>query len=257
MKFTNKQLLGRITQLGLVLAMVGTARGQAVAPSGPAGSLSVNHGLLRVGVSPTLNWQVTYPQSAEDVVDIDEEDNSITTRKKTIVKVRVVGVAFQSGSLLLPARVERRVNGGSWSQIFLGTGPTVKPNQVVFQTEAAAGTRLDFRFQGASDKAKNNPKADRYSDWRWNYPSVQTTDNSQKKIALLDGQRVPIYAPAYDQGGIESFLSPYLESNGVIVNIGPRDVIYLTELSTASPGNWAFDMQDCVLVVTFEDVPIP
>lgn len=228
---------------------------QAVAPAVPTGNLSVDANLVRAGGIPYLSWEVTYPTPVLDVITIND-DQSLTTKKPVTMEVRVLGVAFQSGKQLLPARIHTKVGNGKWTQRFIGGASQVNPNNPVLTTTVPANTRLDFRFQAASQKSTNgNPNFTKADHWSWNYPVVETTSvqANSKVIARPDGAPVPSYAPAYDQGTITSFLRNYITPDGEAVKIGPRDVIYLTELSTASPSHWAFDMQDAVILVTFKD----
>ena len=230
------------------------AMGQAMAPQIPLGELSVNRSLLRMGASPTLTWAANYPVPVLEVITVNPDD-SIVTKKKVQVTVRVLGVAFQSGNLQLPGKLEMRLNNGSWTPRFLGAANNVNPNNPVYTGIVNANTKLDFRFRGASNKNKNNPQTTKESDWQWNYSPVATSTTSASKMALVDGQAVPSYAPAYSQGDITSFLTSYISPDGTAVKVGPRDVIYLTELSSASPNTTYFDMQDMVLLVNFTEVP--
>ena len=237
--------------LGLLTPAVALA--QAVSPQIPMGTLSVNRSLLRIGTSPTLTWTATYPLPVNDVVTV-HPDHGITTKKKVEVTVRVLGVAFQSGSLQLPTQLSMRLNNGSWTTRFLGAAKDVQPTVPVYTGTVTANTKLDFRFVGANDKKKNNPQTTKSSDWYWDNPAISTSTSSQNKTVLTDGQTPPSYAPAYSQGTIKSFLTSSITPQGT-VSIGPRDLIYLTELSTASPGTTYFDMQDLVLLVNFKEVP--
>lgn len=230
------------------------AMAQAMAPQIPLGSLSVNRNLLQVGASPTLTWNASFPQPVNDVITVNP-DHSVVTKKRTQITVRLLGVAFQSGSLQLPAQLSMRLNDGSWSTRFLGAAKDVKPNIPVYSGIIEANSKLDFRFVGASDKRKNNPQTTKSEDWNWNYPAVATSTSSQNKIVLKDGEAAPSYAPAYSQGSIKSFLSSVMSPDGTTVRVGPRDVIYLTELSSAAPNTSFFDMQDMVLLVTFDEAP--
>ena len=230
------------------------AMGQAAAPQIPLGTLSVNRNLLLLGTSPTLSWHANYPQPVVQVITVNP-DHSIVTNQKVQMTVRVLGVDFKSGTLNLPARLEMRLNGGSWSQRYLGAARDVKPKTPVYTGVVNANTRVDFRFMGASDKSKSNPRTTTLADWQWNYPAVTTTTTSLNKSALRDGQATPAQAPAFSQGSIAGFLSTVITPGGQAAQIGPRDVLYLTELSTASPNTSSFDMQDMVLLVNFTEVP--
>ncbi|MEZ5434456.1 MAG: hypothetical protein R3F31_25480 [Verrucomicrobiales bacterium] len=61
----------------------------------------------------------------------------------------------------------------------------------------------------------------------------------------------PTTTPLYQQPTLESFLRPYLDDNGNI-KIGPMDVIYLMELTHTDRNNGGFDLQDLVILVTFQ-----
>jgi hypothetical protein len=228
------------------------ALAQAVAPQIPVGTLAVNRNFLREGTSPTLTWAATYPQPATETVKIDDKDTATTT-KEVKVTVRVAGVAFQSGSQLLTTKMDMKVGSGNWTQKFIGASTNVNPQNPVYEQVVPANTAIDFKFQGASGKKKSNASYTKVADWNW-YPEYATGTTSKNKIALFDGDPVPSYAPAYSQGNIKSFLKSYLSADGKTVDIGPRDVIYLTELATSDTKASYFDMQDLVIVVTYDDV---
>ena len=238
--------------LGLFCPAVACA--QATAPQIPLGELSVNRNLLLLGTSPSLSWHANYPQPVIQVITVNP-DHSVLTNQKVQMTVRVLGVDFRSGTLNLPGRLEMRLNNGSWSQRFLGSSRDVRPNNPVYSGVLNANTRVDFRFMGASDKGKSNPQTTKSADWLWNYPAVTTTTTGQNKIALRDGDVTPSYAPAFAQGSIAGFLSTVISTETQTARIGPRDVLYLTELSTASPNTSSFDMQDMVLLVNFTEAP--
>lgn len=254
----SKLFIGSAAAALLMAAGTSLAQAQgAEAPSSPTGDLRVNRNIVRLGASPTLDWNVDYPAPADDVVEV-EDDDTVVTKKKLKMSVRVAGVAFQSGSTHLPAKVDISVGGGNWQKIFLNTGSKVKPNEVLFDQVVDPGTAIDFRFEGASSPKKSKAKTYKENDWRWGYPTYSTGTTSAHKIALTDGQKAPDYAPAYNQNRIESFLASYLEpGDSSTIDIGPRDVIYLVELSNGKPNDWYFDMQDVVVVVNFEEVSSP
>ena len=72
-------------------------------------------------------------------------------------------------------------------------------------------------------------------------------------IGMVNGDKVPDYAPAYEQGRIESFMTQFLNEDNHVV-LGPRDIIHTFELGTSSPGAWWFDMQDIVCMTTLSQV---
>ena len=61
----------------------------------------------------------------------------------------------------------------------------------------------------------------------------------------------PTSSPLYQQPTIEDFIRQYLDGEGRI-KIGPRDVIYLMELTHTNKQEGGFDLQDLALLVTFK-----
>jgi hypothetical protein len=70
---------------------------------------------------------------------------------------------------------------------------------------------------------------------------------------MVNGDRVPDFVPAYEQGRIESFMTQFLDEKNHVV-LGPRNIIHTFELGTSSPGAWWFDMQDIVCMTTLSQV---
>jgi hypothetical protein len=219
------------------LSLLALAASPALASSNdlvPTGSLNVDRNLVRAGTLSRLNWEINVPTTTP--VDI-EPDGTIVPKKKTKMRVRTLGVAFQSGNTLLPIAAYWSKNGGSWKSFFYDKGNKVDPTKVLVNKTVKKGDRINFGSRG------------RMNDW---LPFHSTGNYDQYVTVLKDGDTPPDYAPAYNQGDIVSFMRPYIDASGK-VNIGPRDVIVLFENSTSRPGSQYFDMQDIVLLVTFED----
>lgn len=205
----------------------------------PTGKLNVDRSLVRVGSRSQLNWQITYPSTP--VVDVSTT-GTIIPKTKLKMRVRTLGVAFQSGSTLLPLQGSWSNNGAAWSTFFTGTGPTVVPTNVLVETTVLAGDQIKFRGRGASNANGTS----------W-YSYHQTGASDPYCVVLKNGDSPPSYAPAYNQGSIKSFMTPYLDSTGKI-KIGNQDLMILWEASTAAPGTTYFDMQDLVVLVSFETI---
>ncbi len=217
-----------IAAFGLPVSMADDAQ--------PRGTLSTDRDLVRAGSHSLLSWEIELPSNqVQDVIDIDP-DGTITPKKDLTMRVRTLGVAFQSGSKLCPIKAYWTINGSSWASFFYGKAPDVDPTRVLLQRDVKTGDRIDFGSRGWSN--------------RW-LPFHYTGKTDMYVTVLKDGDTPPDYAPAYDQGDIVSFLQPYLDKSGLI-QIGPRDVIILWENSTSAPGSRYFDMQDLVVLVTFE-----
>jgi hypothetical protein len=216
-------------------------------PYEPVGDLTVTPTVVQPGVHPQMFWDIEYPETIEDLVDVGS-NSEVTTNKDLRVKVRVAGVAFQSGSTPLPTGLWIRLNGGAWQLLFYGRDYDVNPAQFVFNQEVLEGTRIDFAARGKD------------SSGRW-YSSRWTATYMKEVIGLKNGDEIPSYAPAYNQGNIKDFLSQFVgdtnnDGNQNVI-LGPRDMIYLFELASTNPGDWYFDMQDLVAIVTFDEPDSP
>lgn len=205
-------------------------------PYTPVGTLQVNPVSVVTGVRPNLDWSIDYPEVVTDLVEINPDD-SITTKKKLRMDVRVVGAAWSNG------RSYFTVNGwlkvyGSWVELFYGKQHEIDASDVRYSRILNPSTRVDFAGRG-------NLGGSSWSNW------MMTTSTSHNVKALVNGNRIPDYAPAYNQGDIASFLTQFVSNDGTII-LGPYDVIYLFDFN--SWGSSGFDLQDLVIVVTFTEV---
>jgi hypothetical protein len=128
-------------------------------------------------------------------------------------------------------------NGGSSKSFFFDTNDRVNPNKIVWSTKLASGDTLDFSGRYV-----------RYNGY-WS-SSFDSRSASQNVRALRNGDVPPTTTPLYQQPSIESFLLPFLDSEGKI-KIGSRDVIYLVELTHTDANSSGFDLQDLVFLVSF------
>lgn len=204
----------------------------------PTGKLNVDRTLVRTGTKSNLDWQIQYPTPlVTDVVTVSTTTGTITAKTAMKMRVRTLGVAFQSGSTLLPCEGQWSKNGSTFTRFFYGTGPSVDATKVLIDTTVVANDKINFGGRGWSG-----------SSW---FPFHDTTKYDPYVIVLKNGDSAPTYAPAYNQTSAKGFLTPYIDTTGKI-KIGSRDLIVLWECSTAAPGTTYFDMQDLVLLVTFE-----
>lgn len=206
-------------------------------PAIPTGSLSATPKSVQPGTFPLLTWDITYPEKVTDVVDI-EPPGKITPNEDLYMDVRVLGASFQSSpGNWKPIQAWVKPDGSSsWSDFFYDAQPDVDPTRIYYSKLVRAG--------------RPNYFGGRYNWNGWGNFHNTTQTSSKNVIALVNGDDPPSYAPAFDQGDVESFLDPYIDANGKI-DIGPMDVIFLYELYSTNPGSSYFDMQDLVLLVTF------
>lgn len=219
-----------------LLACISTINSAFAAAAIPTGSLTVDRSVLRVGSLSQLGWQITYPSKINDLVDVTTT-GTIVPKSTMKMKVRTLGVAFQSGATLLPVEGSWSKNSSTFTRFFYGIGTVVLPTNILIDTTVNKNDKINFGGRGWSG-----------SSW---YTFHSTGGFDQYVTVLKNGDSAPSYAPAYNQSSAKSFLSPYIDGSGRI-KIGSQDLILLWECSTAAPGTTYFDMQDLVVLVTFE-----
>jgi hypothetical protein len=224
---------------GLLACLLSFASAQA-ANTIPTGTLNVDRNMVRVGTRSQLNWQIQYPAPVSEVTEVIEvvTPNIIKPKQDLKMKVRVLGASFQQTiTSFLPVEVMWSKNNSSWSRVFYGSQLLVNPNSVVLNTNVKKNDRISFGGRGFRD------------GW---LPLYNTSTASQNLVMLKNGDRIPNTIPALQGGAIESFLSPYLLADKKTVKIGNRDLILLMELGQTNTNNSGFDLQDLVVLVTFE-----
>jgi hypothetical protein len=204
----------------------------------PRGTLNVDRDLVRVGTHSQLNWNIEYPAPVTSVVDI-VAPNTIIARRDLKMRVRVLGASFQASiTSFLPVEVVWSKNNASWSRVFYGYQSGVNPTKVMLDTTLTAGDSVNFGGRGWRD-----------GSWLSLY---NTRGSTQNLVMLKNGDRVPSTVPALNGTSIESFLKPYMNTTDKTVRIGDRDLILLMELGQTNTSNSGFDLQDLVVLVTFE-----
>ncbi|MGL5017736.1 MAG: hypothetical protein ACRDBP_06365 [Luteolibacter sp.] len=239
----------------------------------PTGTLNVDRTLVRAGTQCQLDWKITYPKTPA------VGPNLIPTGRVKM-RVRLLGASFQQSrqnnghgnnldgvdssnpgrgsggpngaidlsagfddekktakSVELPVEVMWSRNSAPWSCIFYGLQKSVIPTSVVLETTVEKNEKIDFGARGFR------------SGW---LPLYSTATSTPNVLVLKDGDKLPASVTAFRQGVIEDFLVPHLAADRLTVNIGEGNLILLYELgqtSTSAPG---FDLQDLVMLVTFE-----
>ena len=206
-------------------------------PYTPVGGISVTPTVVQPGVRPKMVWRIEYPEAVADLSEIDP-NGTVTPKQRVDLKIRVMGVALQAGSTQLPAALWVRVGATSeWELVFYGRENDVKPDEIIFEKrDVVPGTPIDFSARGQSASGS------------W-YNTHSTAGSDLSVIGMVSGDKVPDYAPAYEQGRIESFMTQFLDEENHVV-LGPHDIIHTFELGSSNPGEWWFDMQDIVCMTT-------
>ncbi|MBP6603181.1 MAG: hypothetical protein KA250_15310 [Verrucomicrobiales bacterium] len=246
MKLRTKQTLRCIA---LVLLLHGSGVAQQASPAIPVGSLSAFPTIVQTGTHPQLTWDITVPATVIDVVTVTPP-GTVTPKRTLKMDVRVLGASVWAsttnnwgqvtGGYYVPTEALVKYNSTSYSRIFYNTHNNVNPNTIVYTRTVTAGNSINF---GGRYYFNNS--------WSSLYTS---TSSSQQVIALVDGDTPPTTTPLYQQPTIQSFILPYLDSTNGKIKLGPRDVIYLMELTHTNKYDGGFDLQDLALLVTFTEI---
>jgi len=222
-------------------------RALAQDPPVPVGWLETSSNLVRSGTKPTLNWEITYPSVVKDIIKITPP-GTCTPKVRVNMDVRVIGASVKVVWLnawgivtkweWAPTQALVSINNSSYSEIFYNTQPNVNPSTIVYNKKVNANQNINF--------------AGRYNfnGWSSQYNSVS---GGQNVVAMVSGDTPPTSTPMYQQPTIEDFIKPYLDGQGRI-KVGPKDVIYLFELTHTNKNDGGFDLQDLALLVTFQEV---
>jgi len=236
--------------LAAALLLVPTVlRSQVNAPTLPVGDLNAYPMLVQAGTFPQLTWSVTVPASVIDVITVTPP-GTITPKRTLRMDVRMLGASVWAsttnsrgqitGGYFVPTEALFRYGGsGSYSRIFYNTHTNINPNTIVYTRTVTAGNQINF--------------AGRYyfkNQWSTMYTS---TNSSGQVVALINGSTPPTTTPLHQQPTIQSFILPYLDAQGKI-KLGPRDVIYLMELTHTNKNDGGWDLQDLALLVTFTEI---
>ncbi|MCB1230058.1 MAG: hypothetical protein KDN19_07325 [Verrucomicrobiae bacterium] len=247
----RKQLIGILAiscgALGLIVPSIILGTG-ASDPNIPVGTLTAFPTQVQTGTHPNLTWDISYPESVEDIVEI-EPPGTVIPNQDLHMEVRIVGASVkrvwlnQYGQVVdwewVNTECQMKIGSGSYSRIFYGKQSQVNPNTVVDSRDVDEGTTIDFGGRYVQSNGS-------WSTW------FSSTNCENNVIALKDGDNPPDVGALYGQQTVEDFLRPYMDTDGNI-DIGPKDVIYLVELTHTNMNDGGFDLQDLVILVTFSD----
>lgn len=213
-------------------------------PSVPVGWLSASPGIVKLGASPVLKWNITYPSTVVDYVKVTAP-STVTANQALDMEVRVLGAGVTTSSgdgsnlSFVPTEAKLSLAGGSYQRVFYGRNSDVVPSSVVYNATLQSGESI--RFGGRY-----------YYNGAWsNFHS--SSSGTLNVRTLVNGQIPPTTYPLHTAPTLENFLKPYLDASGK-VSIGPMDVIVFMELTHADTQSTqqGYDLQDMVLLVTFK-----
>jgi hypothetical protein len=241
---TSRSVAAKAAVLSLCAIFCGSAFGQEP-PVPVATHFSATPSFVQVGARPTIAWSVKYPAVLRDIVTITPP-GTVTPKEELEMEVRVIGASVKvvwvnSWGVVTkwewaPTQAQISINNSAYSQIFYNTQNKVNPNTIVKKCTVYPAQPINF--------------GGRYNYDGWSTFQKSTNPNGNV-VALVNGDTPPTTTPMYQQPTIEDFIKPYLDGMGKI-KIGPKDVIYLMELTHTNKNDGGFDLQDLALLVTFK-----
>jgi len=241
---TYRKAFSAIPIAGSCLILIGILPTSAT--DEPTGTLSVSSALVRENTQPTLTWDITHPSNdIDDIVDVDP-DGPITPKTDLRMDVRIIGASIgPSSNSWYPVQAKVAANGSSnFVEIFDNIHPEVDPTEIYFSTLVTEGNSNYFSGQFHT-RLKTAGSG--------NFGTLFSTQSASDNIIILkNGQTPPTYGGFNGQSDVTTFLEPYITDGKI--DIGPRDLIILFELFATSTSSSAFDIQDLVLLLTFNEV---
>lgn len=226
-----------------------TASAQSTVPSVPVGELSAFPTIVQTGTKPLITWKIYHPSVVKNYVTVSPNTTSSpsnttitpTTPLSCVIRILGLGVTSKNSSggiTYYRTRGRMRFNGSStWVTIYDGKQTdTIVQRQEIVKPSFTVNMNQPIYFAGAY---YNN-------GWQTEYTSL-VGDNVR---ILVNGDTCPSNIPDYNAPSLESFLKPYLDTSKK-VRIGPMDVIAFMELTHTDKSNVGYDLQDYVMLLTF------
>ncbi len=206
----------------------------------PRGSLTVDRDMVRVGAKSQLNWNITYPARAKDLVSKDKDGNC-TTKTRVRMQVRVLAAAFGNDTRFCQVDGRIIVNGAN-VQIFNGIQPNVNPSKIVYDQIVEKGRKISVTGYAY----------DTYTKPTTVY-TCTTTKSDKSVVALFDGEALPAHqASMYPNMQLNAldYIANYMDSSNR-AKIGVNQVIFLGDFNPY--GSEGYDLNDYVIIVTLSE----
>lgn len=230
-----------------ILALLLLGHGLALAephgePYEPTGKLNAGRFWSSHSTGPELAWRIRPPIRCSNLIHLDPTTGSLTTRTALRMRVHVLGVGEKTSAD--PHRAAFWVRTGiqsGWQLLFDGTPEAVRARTPVLDQPVDPNTRIDLAARAYGGEE---------SSWR----ALRSTGSPGHGIMqLVDGDPLPTAISIDPEPFLNACLSPETRPSGArSVSTGPKDLVVFFELSDASPGEPSFDLQDLVVLVTFE-----
>ena len=228
----TNSLLNFVAPLLLAGAVVASA--QSDEPQGiPIGSLDALQSVVITGAKADLEWKISYP-----VHNFNETDAT--------VRAQFITCAIGTRATI---RFGTQITGGSYEEFYNGVGEehpdyTLSPEAIISENIVEAGKEIDFLARHGSSRVTS------HGGW----VSTAFDDQAAQIIEVHRGDVVPAVPPVRGQRSVAEILAPYSE-NG-IVTIGENQRILLFEVFTDDLEHNSFDLQDLVILISFDQVSL-
>ena len=198
----------------------------------------MNPTFVQTGVKPNLDWEIDYPSTFMDLTLITPAGSLLTSEEVTVV-VQVPGVSGGCEEDDLPVAFWMRTGeSSSWQLLFNDKGKKANPSKVLYRKKLPANTRIDFAARS------------KHASGAW-HSVCWTLEDSDELRDFVNGDATPDDIADFLTGDVKSFLTPYLSDDASTVVLGPKEILYLLELETGTPGTDCYDMQDLAFTVQF------
>lgn len=223
-----------ITALAIFTIAMFVSVAEETIPMTPVAYFSATPKIVQTGTYPTLQWQITYPNTIKDIASISPR-GSIEVLEETYISVRPLGVEI-TGPLVNGSDVATEIrlshNGTPYERIFFGTQETISPAYPTYIKKLEKGDRIDFGGRYVL-----------HNEWT---PFYTTQSANNKTVALTKRDMV------LDKTKTD-YLKPYVDSTNKI-RIGPLNYIVAMELAENNQAHTTFDYKDAAVLVSLSKV---
>ena len=215
------------------LALAGMTSANETSLAQPIGSIQSLQNTVVSGEKVDLDWQISFP-----VHNFNETDTRVTASFITAATGANNTILFGT-----------RVNGEDYTEFYNGVSEdhpdyTVTPGTIISETLVSAGEEIEFLARHSRTRISGN------EGW------VSSTNPSQRAlvIELERGDAIPSVAGAGNQRSVAEILAPYSEDG--VLTIGEHQKIILFEIYTTNQRSHGFDLQDVVILVSYEQISL-
>ena len=197
----------------------------------PQGSLKALQEKVLAGSRADIEWKISYP-----IHNFNETDAQVTVQ--FITAAIGPNPTFQFGT---------RAEGQAYEEFYQGVSEEnsrydLAPGTVVSTNFVEAHSELEFLLRHSRSRVPGG------------WVSSVNPEHEHLIVTVENGDLVPDVAPVPGQRSVADILVPY--SKDGVVTIGDNQQILLFEIFTTDTSHFGFDLQDVVLLVSYEQVEI-